>query len=251
MEQRDQHLTVPSPNSSPQQSPPQNATLTGRPRSGSQRSQRSQHSTETPDTADRRDFDRRPSIRIRRAPSQQPLPQPSNADNGLLPVPTEGYHVGGRSRSNSAPQQLGAAGGSQRRSSYMPEVAEETTSPTTGSLQAGIASLPAATDFNALADVEAGNGGQEQVNQASVSSWRPLRRARTNIGRTGESSQLQEGAEYDAELVDILDLVGKRTPPRLVPQTKHSHYRSRSPGPSDSNERPKLPCYSVSGEVSE
>jgi hypothetical protein len=206
------HLTVPSSsNSPPQQWPPQNGTFTGRPRSGSQRS--------TTTTENAADFDRRPSIRIRRAPSQRPSSQTSDAETGLLPVVTEGHHVGGRSRSNSAPQPLGAAGGSsQRRASYMPGVAEEITSPTTGSLGEGITQLPAA-DANGQADVEA--GGQSQVNPASVSSWRPLRRARTNIGKAEETQQQRDdrqGAEYESELVDILDLVGKRLLPQLFSQ---------------------------------
>ncbi|PMD32424.1 hypothetical protein L207DRAFT_440534 [Hyaloscypha variabilis F] len=90
----------------------------------------------------------------------------------------------------------------------MPEVAEEITSPTTGNLQDGIDSLPTA-DLNTLADVEAGNQTPGRLNRGSVSSWRPLRRARTNIGRaeTQQEKDEREGAEYDAELVDILDLV--------------------------------------------
>jgi hypothetical protein len=104
----------------------------------------------------------------------------------------------------------------------MPEVAEETTSPATKSVQDGTASVPAAADFNAQAGVETGNVGQGQANQAAVSSWRPLRRARTNIGRTEETQQQQDererGEEYDAELVDILDLVGKRFHPHWFHQ---------------------------------
>jgi hypothetical protein len=209
-----EHLTVPSSsaNYSPQTSP-QNAT--GRPRSGSQRSTTSDTNT---------DFDRRPSIRIRRAPSQQPPPRPrsSDSDDHQLPVFTEGHHVGTgeRSRSNSAPQPLGVAGGSQRRASYMPDVAEEITSPTTGNIQEQIEQL-APADANVQADLEAGKAGQSQVNPATVSSWRPLRRARTMIGRTEESQQQRddrEGAEYESELVDILDLVGTRVLPLLHSQ---------------------------------
>ena len=100
----------------------------------------------------------------------------------------------------------------------MPGVAEEITSPTTGSLGEGITQLPAA-DANGQADVEA--GGQSQANPASVSSWRPLRRARTNIGKAEETQQQRDdrqGAEYESELVDILDLVGKRLLPQLFSQ---------------------------------
>lgn len=93
----------------------------------------------------------------------------------------------------------------------MPEVAEEATSPATRDVQDGTGSGPAAADFNTLAGVETSKVGQGQANQASMSSWRPLRRARTNIGRTEETQQQQDererGEEYDAELVDILDLV--------------------------------------------
>jgi hypothetical protein len=210
-----EHLTVPSTsaNYSPETSQPQ--TATGRPRSGSQRST-------TGDT--NADLDRRPSIRIRRAPSQQPPPRPrsSNSDSNEPPVFIEGHHVGtgGRSRSNSAPQPLGAGVGSQRRASYMPDVAEEITSPTTGNIQEQIAQLPPA-DANLDADVEAGDGAQSQVNPAAVSSWRPLRRARTMIGRREETQQQRddrEGAEYESELIDILDLVGKRALPLLHSQ---------------------------------
>lgn len=102
----------------------------------------------------------------------------------------------------------------------MPDVAEEITSPTTGNIQEQIAQLHPA-DANLQADVEAGNGGQSQVNPATVSSWRPLRRARSMIGRreeTQEQRNEREGAEYESELVDILDLVGKRVLPLLHSQ---------------------------------
>jgi hypothetical protein len=103
----------------------------------------------------------------------------------------------------------------------MPDVTEETTSPSTGNLAEGIAQLPVA-DLNAPADVEAGNGGQSQVNPATVSSWRPLRRARTSVGKTDAEKQQarddREDAEYESELVDILDLVGKRVLRRFCPQ---------------------------------
>lgn len=107
---------------------------------------------------------------------------------------------GGRRRSNSAPAQpnLGAGGGSQRRASYMPNLAEEITSSTTGNLRDGIAELPAGPVEGA-------------INPATVSSWRPLRRARTNVGKAPEQDAEQNrNDEYEADLVDILDLVGKR-----------------------------------------
>lgn len=117
---------------------------------------------------------------------------------------SEGDHVGGggvgRSRSISAPAQpgLNIAGGNQRRTSYMPDVTEEVRSPTTGNLQHGIAELPAGP-------------AEGSVNPGTVSSWRPLRRARTNIGKTREEEAEQtRNDEYEADLVDILDLVGKR-----------------------------------------
>ena len=240
------HLAVPSSssNSSPQQSPPQNATFAGRPRSGSQRS-----STAAEDT----DFGRRPSIRIRRAPSSANANANASANaEGLLPVLTEGHHVGGRSRSNSAPQPPlnVAGGGSQRRASYMPGVAEEFTSPTTGNLAAGIAELPAANANANVQDVEAGQGGG-RLNGLSRSSWRPLRRARTNIGRAEERErqQQQEGEEYESELVDILDLVGKRT--RLYLLCRLTLYRSGGPSPANFDECPEFPRGSVFREVSE
>ncbi len=102
----------------------------------------------------------------------------------------------------------------------MPDVAEEITSPTTGNIQEQIAQLPPA-DANLQADVEAGNGGQSHVNPATLSGWRPLRRARTMMGRTEETQQQRderEGAEYESELVDILDLVGRRVLPLLHSQ---------------------------------
>jgi hypothetical protein len=100
----------------------------------------------------------------------------------------------------------------------MPGLVEETTSPTTGNLARDIAQFPAG-DTNGQVDVEA--GGRSRVNPATVSSWRPLRRARTNIGRAEETQQQlddRQGAEYESELVDILDLVGKRLLPQLFSQ---------------------------------
>jgi hypothetical protein len=96
---------------------------------------------------------------------------------------------------------VGGGGGSQRRGSYMPDLAEEITSSTTRNLQDGTAELPAG-------DHAEGPTNEQTVNEASVSSWRPLRRARTNIGRAVE--QPRDDSEYESELVDILDLVGTR-----------------------------------------
>jgi hypothetical protein len=107
---------------------------------------------------------------------------------------------GGRSRSNSAPAQPnpGAGGGSQTRASYMPNLAEEISSSTTGNPQDGIAELPAGP-------------AEGPIIPATVSSWRPLRRARTNIGTAPErDTEQNRNDEYEADLVDILDLVGER-----------------------------------------
>jgi hypothetical protein len=80
----------------------------------------------------------------------------------------------------------------------MPNLAEEITSPTTGNLQDGIAELPAGS-------------AEGPINPATVLSWRPLRRARTNIGKAPErDEESTRNDEYEADLVDILDLVGKR-----------------------------------------
>jgi hypothetical protein len=81
----------------------------------------------------------------------------------------------------------------------MPNLTEEITSPTMGNLHGGIAELPAAEP-------------EGTSNEAPVSGWRPLRRARTNIGRVADAQRGGESGEYETELVDILDLVGTRVP---------------------------------------
>jgi hypothetical protein len=81
----------------------------------------------------------------------------------------------------------------------MPDLAEEITSSTTGNLHNEIADLPAGDRIQG--QIIQGTG-----NDATVSGWRSLRRARTNIGRAAEQEQGE--TEYETELVDILDLVG-------------------------------------------
>ncbi len=184
------------------------ASGSGRARSNSVRSQLSQRSgvlTPLPEnvaldaTTERRDYDRRPSIRIRRLSSVQ------NAVPGAFPaeasVPAEGTTLR-RNRSLSEPQR-GTASRLSGRESYMPNLQEETTSPTTGTPRIEFPVAP-----------EQSTPVQQTPPPVKESSmWRPLRRARTNIGQ--EKEREREGqddvghTEYEEDLVDLLDLVGE------------------------------------------
>lgn len=94
----------------------------------------------------------------------------------------------------------------------MPELTEETFSPTTGNVQEGSRPLSIGRDF-------AEHGGPSiplQDMEKPDSRWKTLRRARTNIGtdansaqRDGQQNNGRRQDEYDSELVDLLDLVGK------------------------------------------
>lgn len=210
------NLTVPDPNPYFQDFA---ATGTGRARSNSVRSQRSQRSgvlTPLPEnaaldaTTERRDYDRRPSIRIRRLSSVQ------NAVPGAYPAeasgPVEGTTVR-RNRSVSEPHR-GTAPRLSGRESYMPNLQEEITSPTTGTPREEFPAFP-----EQVSPVQQTPPPTRESPPARESSmWRPLRRARTNIGQEKEKEKERERegqddgvghTEYEEDLVDLLDLVGK------------------------------------------
>lgn len=125
---------------------------------------------------------------------------------------------------------------------------EEVASPTTGSFQDAIADLP-------IPDVEA---QRPRPITAPSSGWRPsLRRARSNISKTQEKEeqQQQQGADYETDLVNILDLVGmifNLTLTMVMRLTSPTFTRPRSLDATNSDERTKLtnrPSYSVYGTV--
>jgi hypothetical protein len=207
-------------------------TSTGRARSGSTRSNRSGESGPSIDraVADYSGYSRRPTIRIRRFPSNQVVTQ--HDDNGASEENNDGHisieeneqHVG-RHRALSAPLRLqlpgsGSGIGSSRqpprRPSVMPDVAEETFSPTIGSPRDDI--RPISRDFGNEGAPEAPVDVDEP--EPSRSARRPLRRARTNIG-TDRRGRHQ--GEYETELVDLLDLVGKLS--SIKELGANSHFR--------------------------
>jgi hypothetical protein len=179
------------PNSSQYLSPEENNG--GRARSNSVRSQRSQLSAENSD------FTRRPSIRIKRAPSYLPSPDAGqNSGNGSNIV--EGQHVG-RNRALSAPQQLQHPPPVQEvnppRLSFVIEEPNSPSSPIPGRDPDSI--LPASQESD----------GRPRLPGfvRTRTTPRRLRRARPNIAGVGE--ELSQGDdEYDSNLVDLLDLVG-------------------------------------------
>ena len=77
----------------------------------------------------------------------------------------------------------------------MPNVAEETISPTAGTVQDAILPTPEAN---------------AEESQSSRRLSRPLRRARTNIGERGPTPppKNEDDDEYESNLVDMLDLIG-------------------------------------------
>ncbi|RDL35907.1 Integral membrane protein [Venustampulla echinocandica] len=165
-------------------------------------------------------YTRRPSIGIRRLPSLQVIPsntQPPTQSNTQAPQPDTAedgdrirpvVEASGRRRSHSAPQPIGlnpscydAATTTSRISTklgHMPDVAEETTSPTIGSPRQA---LPIPT----LENVPTAH------NDTPTSAFGRLR-ARTNIGsgNSRPSRAILDG--YEDGLVDFLDTVGMWNP---------------------------------------
>jgi hypothetical protein len=80
----------------------------------------------------------------------------------------------------------------------MPNVAEETISPTTGTAQDAILPTPEAN---------------AEESQSSGGPSRPLRRAGTNISeRAPTPPKNEDDDEYESNLVDMLDLIGMSLP---------------------------------------
>jgi hypothetical protein len=185
------HLAVPSspPNAPPR---PESSGSAGasRARSGSLRSHKSSSTTENVQPQSQ-NYDRRPSIRIRRLSSvQPPVNEVIGSGSGVR-----------RNRSTSEPQRPHLAVVTEAapprpatRQSRMPGLEEETFSPTTGNVQDSIEPLPGPA-------VELGGS------PAAVQRPTRLRRARTNIAQRFQSND-QEADEYEAGLVDLLDTVG-------------------------------------------
>jgi hypothetical protein len=195
------HLQVPgTPSPLPRDNP-------GRPRSGSNRSQHSQLSQPNiPAASDNSDFAYGPSIRIRRLSSQGQIAQVVAQSNPTTQIVTDGHHVGvvGRNRSISAPQQTHSGAlftpGLNTHNSYMPDLEEEVISPTSGATSHGALPVPQTIPEDASVQEE-----------RPTSSWRPLRRMKTNVSAKTPRELLEEQRrnEYESNLVDFLDIVGK------------------------------------------
>ncbi len=230
--------------------PPNNSG--GRARSGSNRSQRSQQHNFGGQARDFPFVDNgyQPSIRIRR--SSLGLPQVNSASAQQVPhqnAAIEGRHLArtpvGRSRSNSAPQPLEAVANPPRidtsRVTHMPNLAEETISPSgriSGDVsQAGPSSPREGTRLVPLT-------------LERRASWRPLRRARTNIGEENSRERTPDEEEYDSNLVDLLDVVGKYRPTQICDSTLRV-FRSGSCNAVNSHQCAKFSVHSESGKTCE
>ncbi|KAI9050327.1 hypothetical protein LZ554_005494 [Drepanopeziza brunnea f. sp. 'monogermtubi'] len=221
-------LTLPDPNPYFQDAVP------GRVRSDSPRSQRS--SILSPVTGGSaperpRGYDRRPSIRIRRFGSAQnfgPGACPAEGTSTLDFAPgtasndgrgKENANLAGagegvrRNRSFSDPQRgtLTSSLAAGRSDRYMPDVTEEPTANPAGGPKEKETSRVQFPDESVSARGE--EGDRRQISQPTASFWRPLRRARTNIEGGTERDREEKKvagkghAEYDEDLVDLLDLV--------------------------------------------
>ncbi|KUJ13701.1 uncharacterized protein LY89DRAFT_708878 [Mollisia scopiformis] len=201
----DNHLQVPESSQ---------GAWNGRARSGSvrsqlsQRSQRSQASQERnggfPWSSETADYTRRPSIRIRRTSVSSQLAETPQNDQ---PQTLEGRSGSvRRNRSASEPQRGQALPPVNTRLNaqqpYMPRMSEEITSPEAAAVRNDILPIPDTVPEDS----------QPPANRPSVpstgrmSNWRPLRRARTNIASSHPPPDARQD-EYDANLVDLLDLV--------------------------------------------
>lgn len=176
----------------------------GRARAGSNLSERSGNSGTAQEEVN---HNHRPSIRIRRTNSSIPQADPNaGRNNGHITIqePRQPPSSTGRSRASSAPLRLHVPG--EGGASELPDVAEETFSPSDGQLRDPNA--PQTRDYAKPAEVEQ----MGVVDEPSTSRWPRLRRARTNINQESRST-VRPGSinerEYDTELVDLLDLVGQ------------------------------------------
>ena len=194
------HLTVPGTDFAPVHAgPAESSTITGRPRSGSQRSQRSQHSVNSQpsnDNANRGssndvDFSRQPTIRIQRQTSRQSIrntPDRSGGDGYF----NQTFASLTRRRSTSEPSRKDFATPDittprpARQSTYMPDILEN------------VVTQPV-EDQDAIQPAE----GRESRRPSATPQ---LRHAGPNIA--GQDDGNGDG-EYDNQLVDFLDLVGK------------------------------------------
>ncbi|EKD18584.1 uncharacterized protein L3040_005957 [Drepanopeziza brunnea f. sp. 'multigermtubi'] len=220
-------LNVPDPNPDFQDAVP------GRVRTDSPRSQGSSIlSPVTVGSAPERPraYGRRPSIRIRRLSSVQnfrpgacPVEGTSTLDFAPGTASNDGNRNGNadlagagegvrRNRSFSDPHRgaLTSSLAAGRCERYMPDVTEEPTAKPAAGPREKETSRVQFPDESVSARREAGD--RRPISQPTASFWRPLRRARTNIeGRTerdrGEQAVGNGHAEYEADLVDLLDLV--------------------------------------------
>lgn len=230
----------------------------GRARSNSIRSQRSTHSASLPpvteneilenayDTRPALEGSSRPSIRIRRVSSNIGSSEQQSGQGSSVR----------RNRSVSDPQR-GTAVPVPRlstRESYMPDVAEETLSPTSGIAREQFPrEQPSREQFPAFEETitpESSAPASQQSPPPSSSGWRGLRRTRTSIGATTEKDKgkgTQAEMEYEEDLVDLLDLVGKCC--RSDAGAKLISNRPRSLNPPNPHECSKFPLHPRSRQV--
>lgn len=202
---------------------------------------------------------RRPSIRIRRSSISSNRGPVTGAAEG--PVSSHGgnddaRYQGGRPRSISQPSAAHLPAdyvSSARNSRRLPQVAlprltEEGSRPTmgelgiTGSPISPAVSLPERTLSNDGAGGEGAGparGKPKRLGRVSRMLWPGF--GKRDPAQTGAATaESRQDDEYDEELVDWLDIIGK--PPRsnpllLLPLTVP---RPRSPNPVDAHQRPKL-----------
>lgn len=170
----------------------------------SQRSQRSQRDLEQNSEfpwADAGNYGGRPSIRIRRTSLSA---QNQDAGPSQSPQMSGGGSVR-RNRSISEPQrgQVPTTPRLNTQQPYMPRMSEEVSSPDAQAIRDEVLPIPPTVPEESTPPARPSSSGKD----SRQSRWRPLRRARSNIA-SNEPPPNSRQDEYDANLVDLLDLVG-------------------------------------------
>lgn len=195
---------------------------------------------------------RQPSIRIRRNSNG------SVYSNHSVTSQFDGFSDDGRPRSISQPERARVSDGLARHSRRVPQVAmprltEEGGRPSLAEL--GInddQSAPLSPTGSLPEENTNGRGGLGRLRRASRFFWPGHRRQSGEDQMAvpmGQRDDDRRDDEYDQELVDWLDVIGKNIHIHAIDIIKSNNHRPRSPNPLNTNKRPKLPLRSRSWKM--
>lgn len=194
---------------------------------------------------------RQPSIRIRRNSNG------SVYSNHSVTSQFDGFSDDGRPRSISQPERVRVSDGLARHSRRVPQVAmprltEEGGRPSLAEL--GISddqSAPLSPTASLPDENTNGRGGLGRLRRASRFIWPGHRRqsGEDQAVPMGQRDDDRRDDEYDQELVDWLDVIGKDIHIHAIYTIKSNNHRPRSPNPFNTHKRPKLALRSRSRKM--